>query len=113
MVAWFRQNEKFYALSTSSAENVVEVTYENGKTKTYLKDSSGRKTHSVSFLICNKDEESAFWAWYDNVLLSRSQTVLLPGFIDGGMMVEYRMTAEPQIQNGQYPKECQVSFIEE
>lgn len=111
-VSWFRNNEKFYAMSTGSVDNVVVTEFESGKNRMYLRNSTGRKSHQVSFTLWKKTEEIAFWNWYDNVLMSRSEYVQLTDFISGSGTKLYQMTEEPSIPDSQYPKECQVTFEE-
>ena len=111
-VSWFRNNEKFYAMSTGSVPNVETTEFESGKNRMYLKNSTGRKSHKVSFVLWKSSEETAFWNWYDNTLLSRAEYVQLTDFISGSGIKLYQMTEEPSIPDSQYPKECQVSFEE-
>lgn len=112
MVAWYKDEERFYDMNTSSKENIEVLEYENGKPRTYLKDSTSRKTHSFSFDITSKEDEIAFWDWYDNVLLSRSEHLELTDVISGKGKKEYRVTAEPYIPDTEFPKECNLSIEE-
>ncbi len=111
-VSWFRQNEKFYAMSTGSIENIEKTEFESGKNRTYLKNGTGKKAHKMSFTLWKKTEEVAFWNWYDNTLLSRTEPIQMTNFITQQGNTLYMMSEEPEIPDGQYPKECQVSFEE-
>lgn len=112
MVKWFSEKQKFYAMTTQSKENIEKVEFENGKPRFYLKDSTSRKTHSFSFRFEKRFEEVVFWNWYDNILLSRTQTVELIDLVSGVGNKEYRMTEEPSVQDSQYPKEVQITVEE-
>lgn len=113
MVNWYKAEQKFYGMESSSAENVEETVFESGKSRYTLKNSSPKLIHSFSFLISSKAEELSFWNWYRNTLLSRTQTVGLTDLVTHSGIKEYRMTVEPKIQNSQYPKECSVTVKEE
>jgi len=112
MVNWWKDNQKFFSMGTSGKNNIKTLEFESGKTRDYLLDSSPRKTHSVSFKIENRTEESTFWNWYANTLLSRTQTISLIDFVSGTGTKEYKMTEEPQTNDSQYPKEFTTAFEE-
>lgn len=112
MVNWWKVEEKFYGMTTATKENIETVEFESGKPRDFLKDSTPRKIHSVSFKIVSKDEEIFFWDWYENTLLSRTQTVKLIDLLKGEGFKEYRMASEPQTNDSQYPKEFTTSFEE-
>lgn len=113
MVDWYKEEQKFYGMTTEPENNVEETVFESGKTRYTLKNSSSKLVHSCSFLIMNKAEEVTFWNWYNNILLSRTQTVRLTDLVEHQGEKEYRVTSEPQMQNSQFPKECQITFKEE
>lgn len=112
MVSWFSLNQKFHSMTTSAKNNIQTLEFESGKSRDYLLDSTPRKIHSVSFNISSKTEEAIFWDWYENTLLSRTQTIKLPDFVRGTGTREYKMTAEPQTNDSQYPKEFTTTFEE-
>lgn len=112
MVQWFSNKQNFYAMSTNSNENIEEVEFESGKKRYYLKNSSPKLSHSFSFLLKDKAEEVAFWNWYSNILLSRTQTVELMNLVTLEGTKEYQMTEEPSINDSQFPKEVNITVEE-
>ena len=113
MVNWFSDKQDFYGMSTQSQENVETVEFEAGKKRYYLKNSSPKKVHTLSFTLWKREEEVAFWRWYEEDLLSRTQTVQLTDLVTNQGLKEYRMTEEPNIPDSQFPKECTVTLEEE
>lgn len=112
MVSWYKNEESFYAMTTAPDVNVEETTFESGKSRYTLKNSSPKKIHKCSFLVKTKTEETTFWNWYENTLLSRTQNVRLTNLVTHSGNKEYQMTEEPSFTNSQYPKECTVTFKE-
>lgn len=112
MVNWYKEDSKFYGMTTSSVSNRETVQFESGKPRDFLKDSTSRKIHSVSFRIVSMDEELFFWDWYDNILLSGTQTIKMKDFLNPEGFKEYRMADEPQTNDAQFPKEFSVTFEE-
>lgn len=103
---------KFYGMTRSSEENIISTKFESGKERCRLKNSVPKRTISVQLDLQSKEEERDFWDWYDNELLSRSETVFLPDFLGSTKGREYRMTEEPSIE-GQLPKTLTLTFREE
>ena len=112
-VSWYKDSPKFFGLSTSSNENIETVEFESGKKRFFLKNSTNKKAFSFSFLITDSQDEESFWSWYENTLLSRTQTVNLTDLVTGSGQTEYRMTEEPSTSDSQFPKEYSVSVEEE
>lgn len=112
MESWSKNvNTDFYALSEGVTENVNTVEFESGVKRTYLKNSVAKKTFSFSLMLWTKEEERAFWSWYDDTILSGTLTFGLPDFITGTGTTEYRLTEKPSV-SGQYPKELSLSVEE-
>ena len=112
-VNWYKDAQDFYAMTTSSIENVETIEFESGKKRYMRKNTTGKKAFSFSFNLIDKADETAFWTWYDESLCSRANTVYLTDLVKHTGTTEYRMTEEPALQNSQYPKECQLSVEEE
>ena len=114
MTQWYKSEQKFFGMTTAPENNVITTEFESGKVRYQLRNSTPKLTHSFSFLLKSKEDELAFWNWYNNDLLSRTQTVELYDLVKGAPdKKEYRMTTEPAVQDSQYPKECQINVKEE
>lgn len=101
----------FYALETGVSENTKSLSFECGKKRTYLLNSSPKRTFKVSLDIWTEKEESAFWTWYADVIKSGSLSFVLTDFIDGKTQTEYRLTSTPSTE-GQYPKTLTLEMEE-
>lgn len=104
-------NMKFYGMTRATEENVIKTQFESGRERYRLKNSSPKIAFSVQLDLNTKAEERAFWDWYNDTLLSRTETVYLPDFLGGTTGKEYRMTEEPSIE-GQRPKVLTLTFKE-
>ncbi len=104
-------NRKFYGLSTGVEKNTKEIEFESGKKRTYLLNSTPRKTFRVSLSLESKAEETAFWGWYENDILSGSLSFVLPDFIALDHDTEYKLTSTPTTE-GQYPKKLTLEMEE-
>lgn len=113
MVEWYKDTFDFYELTTTPDSNIIETQFESGKVRYTLKNSTPKKTHNFNFDLKNKDDELNFWTWYSDTLLSRTQTVKLLNLISGKGFKEYRVTEEPSVSEGSYPKTCSMSVREE
>lgn len=105
-------NKKFYGMQRSPEDNTLVTQFESGRKRYTLRNSVPKITFSVMLDIKTKTEERNFWAWYSNVLCSRTQTVNLPDFLGSGTTVEYRMTEEPSAE-GLLPRTFTFKFREE
>lgn len=112
-VNFYKTNVKFYSMQTSAIDNLIETQYESGKRAYRLRNTTLKHSHSLSFILKDRADEQSFWQWYENNLYCRANTFYLTNIISGQGTKEYRMTAEPQIQDSQYPKECVLKIEEE
>lgn len=112
MAVNFYATKKFYNVTTSVKENIIETTFDSGKTRRILMNTSPKKIFNLSFTLTSKTDEASFWNWYEKNLYSRANTLYLTDLITRSGTSEYIMTSEPQIQDSQYPKECQISLEE-
>lgn len=105
---------KFYGMQRTPENNTLTTEFESGKKRYILKNSSPKITFSVMLDLKSKTEELLFWNWYKDVLLSRTQTVMLPDFLepDSETEKEYRMIEEPSAE-GLLPKTFTFNFKEE
>ena len=97
MVAWpVAVNQDAYGLDISGGDNVESIEFESGKARTFLKNSAPKKV--FSFLLSMDDvgassEFKVFVAWWDDVLLSGSESFEFPDLLNRGAGdVEYRPT---------------------
>lgn len=104
-------NTDFFSLNTGVEGNTKEISFESGKKRTYLLNSSPRRTYSASLYLWTKKEETAFWTWYDDEILSGSLSFNLPDFTELGGATEYKLTSTPTVE-GQYPKVLSLEFEE-
>lgn len=115
IVEWAENvNDKAYGLQASSINNLIEVKFESGKTRSFNKNSIGKKSFSFSIDMNdegNDSEYKRFWIWYDTELCGRANTFLFPDLLNRGVDVEYRMTAEPTA-TGQRVKTVNISVEE-
>lgn len=102
----------FYGMQRSPEDNTLVTEFESGKKRYILKNSTPKLTFSVMLDISTKAEERAFWTWYTEVLMSRTQTVYLDDFLGSGDTKEYRMIEEPSAE-GLVPKVFTFTFREE
>lgn len=104
-------NKKFYGMTRSTEENIITTKFESGKERTRLKNSAPKMVFSVQLDLSTRAEERTFWDWYDNTLLSRTETVFLPDFLGSSEGKEYRMMEEPSCE-GIEPKTLTLTFKE-
>jgi hypothetical protein len=115
MVAWpVGVNQDAYGLDISGGNNVASIEFESGKARTYLKNSSPKKI--FSFLLYLDDtgatsEIKKFVTWWDDVLLSGSESFAFPDLLNRGVDTEYRMT-ETYSASGQKKKEIALAVEE-
>lgn len=96
-------NQNFFGLTTTVNENVNTIEFESGVKRTYLKNTTPKKKHSLSLNLWTKTEEVAFWNWYEDTILSGSLTFGLTDFSTQNKITEYRLVSVPSV-SGQYPK---------
>jgi len=112
-VSWSQNvNTKFYNLSYGVNENTESISFESGKKRTFLKNSTPQKKFDFSLSFWSQTEEQAFWTWYEDVLLSGSECVILTNLLTGTGTKEYRFTSTPQVSDGLYPRTCKISVEE-
>ncbi len=104
-------NIRFYGVNRTPQSNVKKVSFESGKDRTYLLNSSVKRTFSVN-LSLTKDEETAFWNWYDNTILSGSESFYLTDILTGNGTKEYKFADEPAIE-GISPRKLTMTLREE
>ena len=104
-------NMKFYGMTRATEENVIKTQFESGRERYRLKNSAPKVTFSVQLDLDTREEERAFWDWYANTLLSRTETVYLPDFLGGTSAKEYRIMEEPSVE-GQRPKVLPLTLKE-
>ena len=88
MVAWpDGVNQKAYGMSIDYEDNKVEIEFDSGKKRTYLKNSSPKKEFSFNLKFDDSGANSEFkkfLSWYDNVLSAAAvirKVRALSGFI--------------------------------
>ena len=115
MVAWpDGVNQKAYGMSIDYEDNKVEIEFDSGKKRTYLKNSSPKKEFSFNLKFDDSGANSEFkkfLSWYDNVLLSGTQSFAFPNLITHEGTSEYKMTDTPSARGQKY-KEVSFSVIE-
>lgn len=115
MVAWPQDvNQKAYGMSTEYEDNLVKIQFDSGKERTYLKNSSPKKEFSFNLRFEDSgvnSEYKKFLNWYENVLLSGSQSFEFPNLITHSGTAEYKMTDTPSARGQKY-KEVSFSVIE-
>lgn len=115
MVAWADGvNQKAYGMSTEYEDNLVKIQFDSGKERTYLKNSSPKKEFSFNLRFEDSganSEYKKFLNWYENVLLSGSQSFEFPNLITHNGTAEYKMTDTPSARGQKY-KEVSFSVIE-
>ena len=104
-------NKNFYGLTTTTIENINTIEFESGVKRTYLKNTTPKKKYSVSLDLWTKEEEVAFWSWYNDTILSGSLTFGLTDFTTQNGTTEYRLTSVPNV-SGQYPKTLTLQIEE-
>lgn len=104
-------NRRFFGVNRTPKPNVRKVSFESGKDRTYLLNSSVKRTFSAN-LTLTKAEEIAFWDWYDNVVLSGSDSFILPDILTGIGEKEYKFVGEPSV-DGVSPRKLTVTIMEE
>ncbi len=104
-------NRNFFGLTTTVKENVKTIEFESGTKRTYLKNTTPKKKYSVSLSLWSKNEEVAFWNWYNDTILSGSLTFAFSDFTTQDRITEYRLVSVPSI-SGQYPKTLTLQIEE-
>lgn len=100
-----------YGMETGVKENIKMTEFESGKARTFLRNSAPKHTFSFNIDFWSDDEERAFWTWYDNVLLSGSESFAFPDLMEHTDDTEYIMTDTPSV-SGQMPKTVSISVRE-
>lgn len=112
MVLWpTGVNTNAYGMSTGVKENVKATEFESGKSRTFLLNSEPKRIFSFNIDFWSDEEEKAFWTWYDNVLLSGSESFSFPDLLEHTGDGEYVMTDTPSV-SGQMPKTVSISVRE-
>ena len=108
-------NKKAYGMNSGAKNNLESVDFESGKSRTYLKNSSPKMIFSfnLSFLDDGTStcEYRLFWSWWQNVLLSGSESFYFENLLTHSGYKEYKMTQVPT-STGQNPKEVSLSVEE-
>lgn len=116
-VAWPEGvNTNAYGMDIGSGSNVERIEFESGKSRTYLKNSVGKKR--FSFLLSMVDdgpgsEFLTFVAWWDNVLLSGSLSFLFPDLLTHSGLAEYKPVNPEYGARGQLRKEVTLEVEEQ
>lgn len=114
-VAWpSGVNTDAYGMDLGGGDNVAVIEFESGKARTFLKNSAPKKV--FSFVIEMEDigassEFKTFLDWWDNTLLSGSQSFLFPNLVTHTGLIEYRPT-QTYSATGQKNKEVKFSVEE-
>lgn len=115
MVAWADGvNQKAYGMNTEYEDNLVKIQFDSGKERTYLKNSAPKKEFSFNLRFEDSganSEYKKFLNWYENILLSGSQSFEFPNLITHNGTAEYKMTDTPSARGQKY-KEVSFSVIE-
>ena len=112
MVLWpAGVNKSAYGMNTGVKENIKTTEFESGKSRTFLRNSAPKHTFSFNIDFWSDEEERAFWTWYDNVLLSGSESFLFPDLFTHTGTTEYIMTDTPAV-SGQMPKTVSITVRE-
>lgn len=106
-------NTKIYGLSSGAEENYVEVKFESGKRRRFLKNTKASKTHSFNLNLYSKEEELTFWAWYNDTLKCGAESFVLADLINHDVNKTYLLASTPSVDGGQYPKVLTLEVIEE
>lgn len=110
-------NKKFYALDGSYRANTESVEFASGRRITHLKNSVPTKAFAVSILLDDtklqegKTEFEHFLFWWENVILSGSESFYLTDIVSGKGIKEYCLT-EPPKWTGQGKKEVTLQIEE-
>lgn len=107
-------NQKAYGMNAEYQDNLVKVEFDSGKERTYLKNSSPKKEFNFNLRfedVGANSEYKKFLSWYENVLLSGSQSFEFPNLITHEGTAEYKMTDTPSAR-GQKFKEISFSVVE-
>lgn len=112
MVLWpTGVNTNAYSMSAGVKENIKVTEFESGKSRTFLLNSAPKRVFSFNIDFWSDEEEKAFWTWYDNVLLSGSESFSFPDLLEHTGDAEYVMTDTPSV-SGQMPKTVSISVRE-
>ena len=104
-------NKTADGMSTGVKENIKATEFESGKSRTFLLNSAPKHTFSFNIDFWSDEEERIFWTWYDNVLLSGSESFLFPDLFTHTGTTEYIMTDTPAV-SGQMPKTVSITVRE-
>lgn len=104
-------NKDFFDVQIGVKNNIKKLTFESGKERRYLLNSSPKKTFSLSVSLWNEEEENAFWDWYDNTILSGALSFTLPDLTGGNGETEYIFTEPPNVEDI-FPKTAKLTVEE-
>ena len=112
MVLWpAGVNKDAYGMSTSVKENIKMTEFESGKSRSFLLNTAPTHTFSFNLEFWSDAEARAVRTWYDNVLLSGSESFLFPDLFTHTGNTEYIMTDTPSV-SGQMPKTVSITVRE-
>ena len=104
-------NNNFFGMTVGVKDNVFRQEFESGKVKTYLKNSTPKKTFGLNFMLHSQFEESAFWNWYTLSLKSGANALRLTNLLTNSGTQVYLMTSTPSVE-GQFPKTVTIELEE-
>lgn len=103
-------------MTSGYVSNRKEISFESGKKRYYMLNTAPKK--SFKYTVTMIDDGSAtcefrrFLFWYENTLLSGTETFLFTNLVTHSGTAEYRMTSEPS-WSGQLIKEVTINVQEE